>query len=1442
MIIKGQSCVVSPLLVLTLLGLTSAFSFGPNFVPPEPPPAVRIKRSPRDIRDGVCQNIDIRNNVSNLMALENCTIIDGYLRVLLIDRGSWEMYQNYSFPKLREINGYLFMYRVSGLQSLRTLFPNLAVIRGRDLVFNYAFVLYEMFDLREIGLANLATISRGGVRIEKNPALCFVHTINWKTILNNSNPDTELEQANFILENKDPDLCNECPSSLGCHDNTCWTARDCQINFNSQCPKCNSRMCNTSDVPGICCHEQCLGGCYGERNNDCVACKHVLDQEGHCTEKCAPETYLLNGIRCISEDDCVSGEGRSGPGHSWILHNQVCRRDCPTGWTKNESNPNYCKHCGEACPRICPGAYIDSVTAAQKYKGCTVIDGTLEIQVRSGKNIVKELEANLYSIHTVKHYVKIARSFPLVSLSFLRNLREIGGERLLNNKHAFVVLDNQNLEDIWDVNLHVNLTILKGKMFFHYNPKLCPNNITQWANAVIMPEDQRKGMDDTDISLTSNGDKVACDIQMLRIEVRPIDGELAIVKWDNYRTDDPRSLLGFVIYCREALHQNLTIFDGRDACGSNDWRMVDVAAPEEDNYSNSTRGFDDTSNLEITELLGDLKPYTQYAVYVKTYTIARESQGAQSNIFYFTTKSSEPTPPRSVTVKADVNSLRINWEAPLHPNGIITHYEVRFQQIPDDPENYKDWNVCSDIRHKKGHDSDGETSTPPQVPTIPKPTTPTGTDGDCPVCDCDQPVKKTPAEEEKTNQIVFENFLHNMVYQKRDIGSEYDRIVSPETKFPTAIPNRRRREISPMDRRDSAVPTELSVSINETYAVTDDDDGVPIGNETKVEEVPTLVTKDLAVELENLHHFTFYTIEVRACHAYDKDTGTKLCSTIAMTTGNTLPKADADLINSTIEVLVNSSSSSMKSTVIIKWTDPLQPNGVILGYSMKFMDGASSSNTTAVSCFTKSQIFAHGGIILYRGEGNYSFQLGIISLGTLPYQDHTTYWTEQRYRAHELLNGSLITSINPEYMSSADVYNPDEWEVGRDKINLIRELGQGSFGMVYEGEVKDLVLPNEKTRCAVKTVNESASIRERIEFLKEASVMKAFNCHHVVKLLGVVSIGQPTLVVMELMGNGDLKTYLRMHRPEIENAKHNREPPTDREFLGWAGEIADGMAYLSAKKFVHRDLAARNCMVASDLTVKIGDFGMTRDIYETDYYRKGGKGLLPVRWMGPESLKDGVFTSQSDVWSYGVVLWEMATLASQPYQGLSNEEVLKYVISGGIMDKPEDCPDQFYELMKLCWQQSQKQRPTFIEIIEILRDDLPVSFREQSFYDQEYLKEQQHSLLDCQYDDRVGAQIGELEEISLHSRHSDESLNMQNTPQEDCHNCMGQLGDTSPHEEQRPLSGRNSAISMSGDGSKGSSKGSSSTTSKSSGYQLMNGGMANGHLHMSTCVPKTTEC
>ncbi|KAF6081488.1 insulin receptor [Phyllostomus discolor] len=221
---------------------------------------------------------------------------------------------------------------------------------------------------------------------------------------------------------------------------------------------------------------------------------------------------------------------------------------------------------------------------------------------------------------------------------------------------------------------------------------------------------------------------------------------------------------------------------------------------------------------------------------------------------------------------------------------------------------------------------------------------------------------------------------------------------------------------------------------------------------------------------------------------------------------------------------------------------------------------------------------------------------------------------------------------------------------------------------------------------------------------------------------------------MELMAHGDLKSYLRSLRPEAEN-NPGRPPPTLHEMIQMAAEIADGMAYLNAKKFVHRDLAARNCMVAHDFTVKIGDFGMTRDIYETDYYRKGGKGLLPVRWMSPESLKDGVFTTSSDMWSFGVVLWEITSLAEQPYQGLSNEQVLKFVMDGGHLDQPDNCPDRLSELMRMCWQFNPKMRPTFLEIVDLLKDDLHPTFPEVSFFHSEENKAPESEELEMECED-----------------------------------------------------------------------------------------------------------
>jgi len=252
--------------------------------------------------------------------------------------------------------------------------------------------------------------------------------------------------------------------------------------------------------------------------------------------------------------------------------------------------------------------------------------------------------------------------------------------------------------------------------------------------------------------------------------------------------------------------------------------------------------------------------------------------------------------------------------------------------------------------------------------------------------------------------------------------------------------------------------------------------------------------------------------------------------------------------------------------------------------------------------------------------------------------------------------------------------------------------------------------------CAVKTVNDTANYNQRLEFLHEASAMKGLKTEHVVKLIGVVSMGQPTLVLMELMENGDLKNFLYKRRPDSENNKENLPQPTLEETLQMALEIADGMAYLSVQKYVHRDLAARNCMVSANNVVKVGDFGMARDIYERDYYRKQSRGLLPVRWMAPESIRDGKFTTQSDVWSYGVVLWEMSTLAEQPYGGYSHEEVMRIVREGQKMARPDNCSDIVYGLMTDCWESNPTARPTFLDLCDQLLEHANDRFRATAFY------------------------------------------------------------------------------------------------------------------------------
>ncbi|KAJ7986984.1 hypothetical protein DPEC_G00334040 [Dallia pectoralis] len=278
--------------------------------------------------------------------------------------------------------------------------------------------------------------------------------------------------------------------------------------------------------------------------------------------------------------------------------------------------------------------------------------------------------------------------------------------------------------------------------------------------------------------------------------------------------------------------------------------------------------------------------------------------------------------------------------------------------------------------------------------------------------------------------------------------------------------------------------------------------------------------------------------------------------------------------------------------------------------------------------------------------------------------------------------------------------------IKRHNIVLKRELGEGAFGKVFLAECYNLTPDQDKILVAVKTLKE-ASESGRADFHREAELLTNLQHDHIVTFYGVCVESDPLIMVFEYMKHGDLNKFLRSHGPDavlMADGQHSLMVElTQSQMLHIAQQIAAGMVYLASQHFVHRDLATRNCLVGENLLVKIGDFGMSRDVYSTDYYRVGGHTMLPIRWMPPESIMYRRFTTESDVWSLGVVLWEIFTYGKQPWYQLSNNEVIECITQGRVLQRPRSCPKEVYDLMLGCWQREPYMRHHIKEIYSLLQ-------------------------------------------------------------------------------------------------------------------------------------------
>uniref|UniRef100_A0A8C5GPA2 receptor protein-tyrosine kinase n=1 Tax=Gouania willdenowi TaxID=441366 RepID=A0A8C5GPA2_GOUWI len=481
--------------------------------------------------------------------------------------------------------------------------------------------------------------------------------------------------------------------------------------------------------------------------------------------------------------------------------------------------------------------------------------------------------------------------------------------------------------------------------------------------------------------------------------------------------------------------------------------------------------------------------------------------------------------------------------------------------------------------------------------------------------------------------------------------------------------------------------------------------------------------KDNTVEISKLRAHTSYTFDIQAVNGVsNKSPYPAQQLSINITTNQAAP--------SVVPIMHQVSSTSRSFS--LSWPPPEQPNGIILDYEIRYYDKSfKSEGVFSVIQSETPNVILEG---LRPGTG-YAVQVRartVAGFGSYSKEMLFQTLTDDEYKSElgqqlSLIAGSLVGGVcivsivaiaiicsryltrthslthSPGVKIYIDPYtyeDPNEAvhefakEIESSCVKIEEVIGSGEFGEVYKGRLKPL--GKKEILVAIKTLKVGYSERQRRDFLAEASIMGQFDQPNIIRLEGVVTKSRPTMIITEFMENGALDSFLRQNDGQFPVI----------QLVGMLRGIASGMRYLAEMSYVHRDLAARNILVNSNLVCKVSDFGLSRYLEDEDTsdptYTSSLGGKIPVRWTAPEAIAYRKFTSASDVWSYGIVTWEVMSYGERPYWDMSNQDVINAIEQDFRLPAPMDCPVVLHQLMLDCWQKDRNARPKFHDIVSML--------------------------------------------------------------------------------------------------------------------------------------------